>query len=507
MEPLFNWLKERQAGVLLHPTCLPGDQGIGTLDGSADRFLEFLEAAGAGLWQICPLGPTGYGDSPYQCLSALAGNPYLVDMNDLAGRGLLKSEEVAPLKKLGRDRVDFGAVYQLKAPLFAKAYTRYKEAGEPALGAEGFGEFKERHAGWLDDYAYFRALKDRNEGKCWMEWPMELRDYETAKNSKLRGKLEGACEAQRFAQYLFFVQWRRVRELAAKKGISVIGDIPIFVAGDSADVWSHPDLFELDEKTKQPLGVAGVPPDYFSADGQLWGNPLYLWKRHAEEGYRWWLERLKSSFELYDMIRVDHFRGFESYWRVPYPAENARVGKWTPGPGLELFRAIAKAWPQAKILAEDLGLITPEVAALREESGCPGMAVLQFAFGGKADNPYLPHNLTANQVIYPGTHDNDTTRGWYAGLPEAPRDHVRRYLRVDGKDIGWDFIRAAYESVSRLAIVPMGDILSLGSEGRLNTPGKPDGNWQWRCQEKQLEGLFGQTAGYLSGLGELYGRV
>jgi len=265
--------------------------------------------------------------------------------------------------------------------------------------------------------------------------------------------------------------------------------------------------FDLDPATRQPRAVAGVPPDYFSADGQLWGNPLYLWKRHGDDGYSWWTARLKASLELYDVVRIDHFRGFESFWRVPYPAQTARFGTWVPGPGLELFQALQNAVPEAKIIAEDLGLITSAVAALREDSGCPGMAVLQFAFGSGAENPYLPHNLNKNGVVYPGTHDNDTALGWYAGLEEKVRDQLRRYFRVDGHDAGWDLIRCCYEAVSRLAIIPLSDILSLGSEARFNTPGKADGNWQWRCGGPQLDGLFGHTSDYLLELGGMYGRL
>jgi 4-alpha-glucanotransferase len=307
---------------------------------------------------------------------------------------------------------------------------------------------------------------------------------------------------------LFFAQWRALRAAATERGIEIIGDIPIFVAADSADVWANPELFELDAKTGRPLAVAGVPPDYFSTDGQLWGNPLYDWAKHSADGFKWWHARLRASFELCDVVRIDHFRGFDAYWRIPATAPTARTGEWVQAPGLELFKSVRAAFPQAKIIAEDLGELTPRVVALREATGLPGMAILQFAFGGDdAENLYLPHNLVPNGVIYPGTHDNDTTIGWYATTTEKERDHARRYLRVDGREIGWDFIRASYAAVSRLAVFPMQDVLSLGSEARFNAPGKPQGNWQWRARSAQIEQLItGGTAAYLKSLGAMYGR-
>ena len=503
--PLFNWLSSRAAGVLLHPTSLPGDQGIGTFDASAERFLDFLQAAGARYWQLCPLGPTGFGDSPYQCFSAFAGNPYLIDLCELVNHGLLDASALAPLARLGAERVDYGALYQLKWPLLFEAHQRYRRAGRPALYG-GFADFQREQAGWLESYAFFRALKDHHGGRPWWEWPAESRNVADAKKSGLRAQLAEAIEAHQFTQYVFFGQWNRVKQSAAKRGIGLIGDLPIFVAADSADVWANPELFELDPKTFLPLAVAGVPPDYFSADGQLWGNPLYLWSRHATDHYAWWRERLRASFAMYDVVRIDHFRGFQDFWRIPFPAKNARGGAWIPGPGLPFFQAMQAEFPGARIIAEDLGVLTPEVTKLRDNTGLPGMAILQFAFGNDAKNIYLPHNLTPNSVIYPGTHDNDTSRGWYATASEAERDHVRRYLRVGGQEVGWDFIRTAYASVSRLAIIPFQDILSLGSEGRFNTPGRAEGNWQWRYRPEHLEGVTGGTAGYLRELTGQYGR-
>jgi 4-alpha-glucanotransferase len=506
-KPLFNWLSHRAAGVLLHPTCFPGDQGVGTFDRQAERFLDFLQAAGLRYWQICPLGPTGYGDSPYQCFSAFAGNPYLIDLHDFVDRGWLAAADLAPLAQLSPDRVDYGALYRLKWPLLQKAYLRYGPAGEPPLGDETFAAFKARHASWLDAYAYFRALKDHHGGRPWMEWPAQTRQYAKALTSPLRARLEPAIDAHRFFQYAFAMQWNRVRASAARRGIAIIGDIPIFAAADSADVWSRPELFEVDPATGRLDAVAGVPPDYFSADGQFWGNPLYAWARHAADDFSWWRARLAASFELCDVVRIDHFRGFDEYWRIPLPADTARVGQWTTGPGLAFFQSIQAAFPTAKIIAEDLGVLTPGVIALREAAGLPGMAVLQFAFGDKADNPYLPHNVLPNSVIYSGTHDNDTSLGWYATADEKTRNHARRYLRVTGEEIGWDLIRAAYGAVSGLAIIPLQDLLSLGSPARFNFPGHPAGNWQWRYQESQLKSVAGGTADYLRSLGDLYGRT
>ncbi len=504
--PLFNWLSARGAGVLLHPTCLPGVQGVGVLDGAVESFLDLLEAAGMSTWQICPLGPTGYGDSPYQCFSAFAGNPYLIDLGALAARGLLDAGDVPFPGPSDPGRVDFGGLYRVKWQVLRKAFDRFRRSGEPSLDGESFAAFKARQAAWLESYALFRALKDHHGGRPWTDWPEDARDVAAASRSPLRLRLSAEVEAHQFYQYVFFAQWRRVRAAAAARGISVIGDLPIFVAADSADVWANPGLFELDPATGRPVAVAGVPPDYFSADGQMWGNPLYLWERHAADGYAWWKDRLRASFELYDVVRIDHFRGFDEFWRIPLPAENARTGEWKPGPGLDLFRAIQGAFPDARIIAEDLGVLTPTVVALREATGLPGMAVLQFAFGGKADNLYLPHNLVPNSVIYTGTHDNDTTLGWYAAADEPTRDHARRYLRVGGAEIGWDLVRAAYGSVSRLAVIPFQDLLSLGSEARFNTPGRPQGNWQWRFSEAQVAGLGG-TAAYLRELAGLCGRL
>lgn len=504
--PLFSWLKTRSAGVLLHPTSLPGSQGIGTFDENAVAFLDFLQRAGFGHWQICPLGPTGYGDSPYQCFSAFAGNPLLIDLTALVRFGLLNAEHIAPLAGLSDKHTDYGALFTLKWPLLFAAHRRFREK-KISLPYGDFEAFKRRQRSWLDAYAYFRALKDNFGGRSWQEWPATEREYRRALRSPLRAKLAEAIDAHAFTQYLFFGQWQAVRAAAKARGIEIIGDVPIFVAGDSADAWAAPELFELDPKTLQPLAVAGVPPDYFSEDGQLWGNPLYRWSAHRADGYAWWLARLKASFELYDIVRFDHFRGFDAYWRIPWPAVNARKGEWIPGPGLGFFTAVQRAFPAARIIAEDLGVLTDSVRQLLADSGLPGMLVLQFAFGGDATNGYLPHLHTLNATVYPGTHDNDTTAGWYRGLDAATRDHVNHYLRIDGREVPWDFLRAAFSSPARLAVIPMQDLLSLGSEARFNTPSVAQGNWQWRFSPEQLQSLAGAPAAYLAEIAKLYGRA
>jgi 4-alpha-glucanotransferase len=502
--PLFDWLQERGAGVLLHPTALPGTQGCGVLDQQAVRFLDFLQAAGFKYWQVCPLGPTGFGDSPYQCYSAFAGNPTLVDLGVLVRHGLLPASELTAFATLSVDQVDFDAMARLKPRLLQLAHRLFLQK-QPALPYGDYAEFCRREALWLEDYALFRALKDHFGGKPWWEWPAE-RDHRRALKSPLREQLATEIDAYRFGQYLFSGQWAQIRAAAKERGVQIIGDLPIFVAGDSADAWAVPQLFELDAKTFLPVAVAGVPPDYFSADGQMWGNPLYDWSAHRAEGYAWWCARLRASFDLCDVVRIDHFRGFDAYGRIPLPAENARKGEWVPGPGLDLFRAFQRVLPGARIIAEDLGILTDSVNELRINTGLPGMLVLQFAWGGDAKNTYLPHNAPRNAVIYPGTHDNDTTTGWYRNAAEHERDHVRRYLRVSGEDIAWDFIRASYASPARLAIVPLQDLFSLGSEARFNTPGVAAGNWRWRVRAEAMEKLFGNTANYLRELGTLCGR-
>lgn len=505
--PLFEWLKDRSAGVLLHISSLPSQYGIGNFGSGALRFLDFLESASLRVWQICPLGPTGYGDSPYQCFSAFAGNPYFIDLEPLLNEGLLLESELTTLKNLPGDRVDYGALYEVYPKLLKSAYERFLDRGDSFLLDYGdWEEFRLEHAGWLEDYALFMALKKKFDGRCWQEWPQSCRDYRKIKASKLDSDLSHEVDALVFQQYLFFAQLRKLREAARSRGIELMGDIPIFVSMDSADVWAGRDYFRLN-KDGQPIAVAGVPPDFFSKEGQLWGNPLYNWKNHEADGFQWWIDRIRANLQMFDIVRLDHFRGFESCWSVPADEKTARHGKWTPCPGLGLFQAIHKACPEAKLVAEDLGIITPEVEKLCRQTGLPRMAVLQFAFGEGPKNPFLPHNVGVNQVIYPGTHDNETTTGWYESLDENLRDHIRCYLGIDGNSVSWDFTRAAIRSNARLAIIPLQDLLSLGNEARFNTPGKAAGNWQWRFMPEQLDQLQSESGTYLREQLALYGRA
>ncbi len=504
--PLYDWLNQRGAGVLLHVSSLPSETGIGNLGSGAYRFVDFLDAAGMRIWQMCPLGPTGYGDSPYQCFSAFAGNPYFIDLEPLLAEGLVDAGELSPLRALPRDRVDYGALYAALWPVLRSAYHRFKASGADSFQDYGrIEDFRKAQAYWLDDYARFMALKDHFDGQCWLEWPMRFRDYTKACEQELPDTVADAVESHVFYQYLFYAQLAKLRGYAGARSIRIMGDAPIFVAMDSADVWSNPGLFQL-KKDFHPKAVAGVPPDYFSEDGQLWGNPLYDWKAHQADGFAWWLERVRSTLDFYDIVRLDHFRGFESYWSVPAKDSNARNGKWIQAPGLELFTKIREAFPEAKLVAEDLGEITDAVRELHRATGLPGMAVLQFAFDGDADNAFLPHNYTRNCVAYAGTHDNDTALGWYRSVDETTRDQVRRYLEVSGDEISWDLFRAAVKSCARLAVTPLQDLLSLGNEARLNMPGSQMGNWQWRCQPEQLEALRRDSADYLRKLFALYGR-
>lgn len=502
-----SWLRERSAGVLLHPTALPGAHGVGTLGLEARRFIDLLARCGLKSWQVCPLGPTGYGNSPYASFSAFAMNPYLVDIEALVACGWLDSADATPLLALPVHRVDYGALYATKWAVLRTAYLGWVRQGRPSHPQWGdFESFCGQHASWLDPFTAFLAIKETRGGAAWNTWPAGLRTWASARKSKALASLADAREAHAFFQYVVFGQWSVLRAHAGGKGVRLIGDIPLFVAYDSADVWSAPEWFQLDRKSGEPLAVAGVPPDYFSADGQLWGNPLYDWKALEADGFRWWMDRLALNFDLCDWVRVDHFRGFESYWSVPAGATTARGGAWKPAPGAAFFGAVSKRFPDACLIAEDLGDLTESVHELRRSAGLPGMAILQFAWGGEASNPYLPHNHEPDCVVYPGTHDNPTSVEWYAGASERERDHVRRYFRVSGQEIAWDLIRASYASPARLAILPLQDLLSLGAEGRFNTPGKPDGNWEWRVRSEQLEMLERRAGDYLIELARTFGR-
>jgi 4-alpha-glucanotransferase len=486
---------QRSSGVLLHPTSLPGPYGIGDLGPEAARFLRWLRAAGQRAWQVLPLGPTGYGDSPYQSFSAFAGNPLLISPDRLVEEGALSPADVSDAPELPTSKVDYGAASEWKLGLLREAHAR---AGE----LPGFEEFRGLHSGWLDDYALFMALKDDHGGGPWVEWPPELRDREPAALAAARERLGGDIAFYRFVQHAFFRQWEAVRREAASLRIQVVGDLPIFVAHDSADVWAHRELFYLDAGGA-PTVVAGVPPDYFSETGQLWGNPLYRWDALAERGYGWWAARIWLSLRLYDSVRIDHFRGFESYWEVHGGAGAAVDGRWVPGPGLEFFRALRERLGELPIIAEDLGVITPEVEALRDAARLPGMKVLQFAWG-EPDSQYMPHNYPANCVVYTGTHDNDTTRGWWRRAPKEEKELLRRYLGRAPRDISWDMLRLALGSVARLSIAPAQDLLALGSEARMNTPGAEAGNWTWRLGPDALTPALAER---LRDLCETYGRA
>ena len=502
----FEWLDHRSSGILLHPTSLPGPHGIGTIGQAAQRFIDFLQEAGIGYWQTLPLGPTGFGDSPYSSLSAFAGNPFLIDTEPLTQCSILQSNDADPLTGLPRDRVDFTAMARIKMPLLRLAHKRFVEQGRAYLPNYGlFKDFKHKQAKWLEPYCAFIALKERFSWAFWKDWPEECQTLEGARSSRFWAETEQGRECHAFFQYLFMGQWHQLRAYAAAHDVRMIGDIPIFVALDSAETWARPELFEMDVNG-YPTHVAGVPPDYFSETGQLWGNPLYNWEEQKKDGYRWWMDRLEMNFSLFDVVRLDHFRAFYDYWRIPAGSEDATTGTWASGPRQDFFKQLRLRFPEGRLIAEDLGELHDKVLLFREKLGMPGMAILHFAFGGDANNIYLPHNLVPNSIVYPGTHDNDTTVGWYQAAPEEVRDHVRRYLRVDGHDIAWDMIRWCYQSHSRLAIFQMQDVLSLGTEARMNRPGTSQGNWNWRMTEELFYGRM-DCARYLRELGTVYGRV
>jgi 4-alpha-glucanotransferase len=475
---------ERSGGILLHPTSLPGPYGIGDLGPGAFHWVDWLTAAGCKLWQILPLGPTGYGDSPYQCFSAFAGNPYLISPDFLLEDGLLKHDHLEDMPRWDPRHVDFGILYRWKPALLDKAFNRFCER---RIEKTEFDSFKAENANWLNDFALFMALKTAHGGGAWDGWPVELRQRDPIAMKEARKSLEDEIQRISFFQYLFFKQWYALKTHANAHGLKIIGDIPIFVAMDSSDVWANPGLFHLGADLK-PLVVAGVPPDYFSPTGQLWGNPLYRWDRHKSDGYAWWLDRIRFTLKTVDIVRIDHFRGFAGYWEIPGDAPTAERGRWVPGPGANFFEVVKSACGDLPIIAEDLGEITPDVIALRDSFDLPGMKILQFAFSGP-DNDFLPHRYSRNSVVYTGTHDNDTARGWYESAPETEKDFSRRYLGRDwqnGSEFSWDLIRTAWGSLSNFALAPMQDFLLLGTEARFNFPSKLGGNWDWRMVEADI---------------------
>lgn len=487
----------RSSGLFLHPTSMPSRYGIGDLGNFSFTWIDMLSQMKQSFWQLCPLGPTGYGDSPYQCFSSFAGNTLLISPDLLRSQGLLTLSELEEYPKLPESTVDFGEVIVQKERIFRKAYSRFD-------GTPEYDEFCEQEQYWLDDYALFRVIKERMGGAPWYLWetPLKLR-YPAAIREILTTERE-LINYQKFLQYCFHNQWLALKDYANKNGIQIIGDIPYYTAYDSSDVWAASKYFELDQSGK-PLRVAGVPPDYFSEDGQLWGNPLYKWEKLRLDEYSWWIKRIQKTLRLVDFIRLDHFRGFESFWAIPASSNTAKKGVWEKGPGIDFFNTIKKKLGKLPIIAEDLGDITEEVELLRRQAGLHGMKVLQFAFDGNPHNPYLPYNIFPDSVTYTGTHDNDTSIGWYNSLSSEHKIFVHNFLGCDGASVFLQlFLRLAFGSPSRLCIIPFQDVLGLGTGHRMNTPGTGSGNWKWRftadqiCKEKlqnirDLTSVFGRA--------------
>jgi 4-alpha-glucanotransferase len=482
----------RKSGILLHPTSLPGKYGIGDLGSWAYCFADFLVDAGQQYWQILPLGPPGCGWSPYQAYSSMAGNPLLISLEQLVEQGWLAPEDLQSCPQFPGGAVDFDAVAKFKAGLFQEAAAAFFKRAQ-ATHLQAFDEFCTDMKSWLEPFAEFSALKELNHGAAWTEW------------TEITGASEQTVLDVKFIQFEFFRQWKALKKYCNDRGLEIIGDIPIFISHDSADVWANPELFDLDNKGN-PRTIAGVPPDYFSETGQCWGNPLYRWDAMEQSGYRWWIERMQSMLTMVDIVRLDHFRGFEKYWEIPAGNKTAVIGRWVEGPGNRLFEALLESLGTLPFIAEDLGYITPEVHELRDHWGFPGMRVLQFAFGDESlENPHKPFNFIQNCVAYTGTHDNDTTAGWFAsGEGRAEREFALQYMGNRGNDLVWDFIRLALSSVADTAIVPMQDVLGLGSEARMNMPSTVDNNWRWRMLENQLDP---ELSSRLRAMNRYYGRL
>ncbi len=491
----------RASGILAHPTSFPGRFGIGDLGPGALQSLDFLAAGGQKLWQVLPLGPTGYGDSPYALLSAFAGNPLLISPERLVEEGLLALADLDTALPFTPNRVDYGTIVPWKFALLHASYERFRGSGRRALH-EAYARWRLEQSEWLEDYALFMALKARHGGVSWVEWATPYAEREPAALEEARRLLSDEIDFHRYTQFLFFRQWAALRAEARRRDISIIGDLAIFVAHDSADVWANRDLFKLDAHGR-PTVVAGVPPDYFSATGQRWGNPIFRWDVLAATGYAWWIARVRQRLGLEDISRLDHFRGFEAYWEIPADCPTAVEGRWMAGPRDALFEAIQQALGDLPFIAEDLGVITRPVRELQRRLGFPGMRVLQFGFGGAATNRDLPHNYRRDCVVYTGTHDNDTTAGWFAALKGPTRQHVLRYLHTDPQHVAWAMLRAAQASVARMVIAPLQDVLGLGSEARMNFPSRAEGNWAWRATAEQLTP---QLAEKLAEVTALYGR-
>ena len=489
----------RECGVLMHITSLPGNYGVGTMGMHAYEFVDFLASAGQSYWQILPLTPTGYGDSPYQSCSAYAGNHYLIDLDMLAEEGLLDADllEQTPWG-IREDKVDFGLLYQSRLGVLRIAYERFQ-------GGADYDSFCQKNSFWLSDYALYMALKDATAGAAWYQWEEGLKKRDPDAVWQARQLHREQIRFYSFVQYIFYRQWNALHSYAKQKGISIIGDVPIYVPLDSVDVWSNAEMFQLDQNLS-PVAVAGCPPDGFSKDGQLWGNPLYRWDVMKQDDYGWWMRRLEAAGSLYDVIRLDHFRGFESYWAVPYGDTTARNGRWEKGPGMDFFRAVKVHLPQTRLIAEDLGFLTREVLDLRDESGYPGMKVLGFAFDSREPSTYLPHTYVANTVCYTGTHDNMTMRQWLDTASEDAAAYASEYMQLrEEEGLVWGVIRTGYSCVSNLCIVPMQDFLNLGAEGRMNYPGTmSDANWTWRMKSGVLTQMLTQR---IRKMATLYGRL
>lgn len=490
---------ERASGILAHPTSFPGPHGVGDLGEGAYEFVDWLALGGQRFWQLMPLSPVGYGDSPYAGLSAFAGNPLLISIDGLAFLGL---DHGGDSRGFNEYEADFAAAGTYKYGALRRAFESFKQRGSSELKSQ-FSEFEAAQASWLRDFALYMALKQRFREVSWQDWPEEIRMRESKALRRVAAEEQDAVEFHAFIQFLFRVQWTALKQYANDRGIQIVGDIPIYVALDSADVWANPEQFRL-RPDRSPEVVSGVPPDLFTDDGQLWGNPVFDWAQMESEGFDWWIERVRRLTELVDVVRIDHFRGLAAGWVVPAGDETARGGRWERAPGHALFEAIEAALGHLPIVVEDLGIITPDVHELRQELGLQGMKVLQFAFDGDPDNAYLPHNYERDCVVYTGTHDNQTTIGWFQSCSEGERQQIQTYLGSDGSDIAWDFIRLAFESVADLAIVPLQDVMRLGDEARMNRPGIAFGNWKWRYLSHQLNDGLARGLRELSGA---YGRL
>ena len=492
----------RASGVLLHPTSLPGPHGSGDFGREAYHFVDWLAGAGQRLWQLLPLSGIGPGNSPYMSNSAFAGNVLLIDLAELHAHGWLDAADLAPVVGLTDDQVNFAVVYPFRMERLAKAAARFANDGTAEQRAD-YTHFLAQHRSWIDDYALFMSICESSGWQDWCNWQPALAKREPTAVAAARAQHASRIACWQFCQWRFYRQWAALKAYANGKGIEIIGDTPIFIAYLSAEVWANQHLFELDEHGR-PTVVAGVPPDFFSATGQRWGNPLYRWKEHAKDGFAWWVERIRRTFELVDIVRIDHFRGFAGYWEIPASEPTAIQGRWVPGPGEPLFKAIAKALGPMPIIAEDLGVITPDVDALRKKFGFPGMRILQFAFAGDASDRFLPHNHEPDTVVYTGTHDNDTSAGWWAAASDHERCMARGYLATDGHDMPWTLIRAAMASVADTAVHPMQDVLALATDCRMNFPGQTSGWWRWRFQWSAVQPWH---AGRLAELARLYGRT